>query len=262
VRLPRLQLFEFNDAPWTPPLLRETIVEALSRSLRWGGLLRGLVEPFSRFVADTRAEEVLDLCAGAGGPAAIFLEELTRSGGPVPRFVLSDLFPRPEAWAALRASHPGRIDFVPGPVDATRIPPALGRGRPRVIINALHHFPPAVAQPLLLGAAEGAPGLFIADAVVRNPLRFAALFPAGVGALLAAPLLAKDRRLARALLTWFTPLALGASLWDGSISAMRAYGREDLEAFVAPLGDAWRWSSGEFAFGGVGRGLWFSGVRR
>ena len=28
------------------------------------------------------------------------------------------------------------------PVDATRIPPALAHGRARMVINALHHFPP------------------------------------------------------------------------------------------------------------------------
>lgn len=259
--LPRLQLFEFNDAPWAPAVLRDTLIEALSRALRWGHLLDGLVEPLSRCLTEAGTSQVLDLCAGAGGPGAVLAEAMARRGHDA-HFLLSDLFPHPAEWAALCAAQPGRLAYVPEPLDATRIPPEVGAGRVRVIINALHHFPPALAREVLRGACAGAPAVFIAEGLVRNPLSFAAMAPAGLAALYATPLLAGDRRLARALWTWLTPAALLVSAWDGTVSALRCYLPEELEAMVADL-DGFTWTRGEFTHsGGLGRGSWLSGVRQ
>lgn len=258
--LPRLQLFEFNDAPWAPPVLRATIVEALSRTLAWGRMLDGLVAPLSRCLDEANAREVLDLCAGAGGPAAVLARAMARAGRET-HFLMSDLFPHVAEWEALRAEQPGRLDFEPSPVDATAIPPALGAGRARVIINALHHFPPPLAKAVLRGACQGAPAVFVAEGLVRNPLSFAAMAPVGIAGLLATPVLAKERRLARAAVTWLTPLALAASAWDGTVSTFRCYLPEELHAMVADL-EGWRWTSGEFSHSfGLGRGSWFAGVR-
>ncbi|GMU60960.1 MAG: hypothetical protein AMXMBFR34_27230 [Myxococcaceae bacterium] len=258
--LPRLQLFEFNDSPWAPKVLRDTVVEALSRSLKWGRVLDGLVEPFSDFLGRCGTNEVLDLCAGAGGPAAVLSEALSRRGVPA-HFLLTDLFPQVPHWEALRRERPGQIDFAPEPVDATGIPSTLGGARARAIINALHHFPPPLARKVLRGACENSPGVFVAEGLIRNPLRFAAFAPFGIPALLAAPVLADDRKLSRALLSWLTPVALAVSVWDGTVSTLRAYEPEDLNEMVADL-PGWTWTHGTFSYGGFGRGIWFSGVRR
>jgi hypothetical protein len=258
VALPRLQLFEFNDSAWAPAVLRDTLVEALSRAIRWGGLMDGLVSPLARCLEAAGTSKVLDLCAGAGGPAAILSEAMFKRGHDV-HFLMSDLYPATVQWESLRSP---RLDFVSEPVDATNISPALGAGRVRVIINALHHFPPELARQAIRGACEGAPGVFIAESLIRNPFSFFAMGPVGIAALLATPALAKDRRFARALLAWFSPLALAASAWDGTVSTMRTYEREELEAMVAGL-DGWTWTWGQYAHSaGLGTGSWFSGTRR
>ena len=69
--LPRAHLFEFNDRDWVPESLRDTIVETLSRSLDWGGFLRPLAPVIDDFLSAAGTREVLDLCAGAGGPAVM-----------------------------------------------------------------------------------------------------------------------------------------------------------------------------------------------
>src|SRR5687768_8834201 len=133
LNLPRAHLFEFNDSSWAPAPLRDTIIEALSRALDWGRMLRGLVAPFEAFVAAAGAKEILDVGAGAGGPARILASEIARAGRTPPRFILTDLKPQIEAWEAAHARFPGVIDFEREPVDATRIPPAMARGRARTI---------------------------------------------------------------------------------------------------------------------------------
>lgn len=258
--LPRLQLFEFNDARWAPPVLRSTLVEALSRAIRWGGLLDGAIEPLARCLKAAGTSQVLDLCSGAGGPASVLSEAMAQRGHDV-HFLMSDLYPAVAAWEPLRAANPSRLDFVAEPIDATAIPAELGAGRARVMSNALHHFPPPLAREIVRGLCRDAPGVFIAEGLVRNPLSFAAMGPMGLAALLATPVLANDRRVARALLTWFSPIALGASAWDGTVSALRTYLPGELHEMVADL-DGWTWTSGEFPHsGGVGAGTWFSGVR-
>ncbi len=260
MNLPRIQAFEFNDTESVPAFVRETIVESLTLTLRWGHVLSGLVAPFQRFLAASGAREVLDLCAGAAGPATILAKEMRRAGTTPPRFLLTDLFPQPEVWEQARTEHPADIDFVAEPVDATRIPEALGRGRARTIINAFHHFPPPIAQALLADAVRGSEGVFISEAFDRNPLRFLTIVPAGVFALAANPLFAKRHRLAKAAFTWLTPLAAPISAWDGVVSTLRVYSEADLFAMVAPLGDSFEWEAGNYNFAPFGKGTYFFGV--
>jgi hypothetical protein len=256
------RLFECNDSEWAPVALRETLVESLSRTLVWGRVLSGLVEPFERFLDAAGTREVLDLCSGAGGPAANLIGEIERSGGAVPRFLLTDLAPRLAAWKLLARRPPGAIDWVARPVDALAVPERIARGRARVIINALHHFPPEAAGRLLCSAMNGAPGIFVAECLVRDPAQLIAMAPAGLPALLLNPILSPTRRLAKAALTWLTPIALAAAAWDVGVSVLRLYGESQLRALVAPLGDGARWTDGTYAYAPFGRGFYFYGVRR
>jgi hypothetical protein len=256
LQLPRLQLFEFNDLSATPAPLRETIVETLSRALAWGRMMRGLVAPLREFLAAAGTDRVLDLCAGAGGPASILRGEFTRAGLEPPRFTMTDLFPRVDAWAPLAAHG---LDYVEEPVDATAIPPSLGAGRARTVINAFHHFPPGLATAIIADAVRSSRGLFISEAFARNPLGFATFGPAGLPALLANPLLARRDRAWKALLTWATPIALAAGLWDGLVSTLRMYTEDELRAMTeAAPGFTWRFGTYDAPFGA--RGTYFWGV--
>ena len=255
---PRLQLFEFNDVGWAPRALRDTIVESLSRTLSWGHMLSGLVAPFEEFVRATGVSEVLDIGAGAGAPARILAHEIRRAGRVPPRFLLTDLHPQLDAWEEARFALPHDIHFVAEPVDATHIPPAVGAGRARMIINTFHHFPPALARSILADAVEGSDGVFIAEAFDRNPLRFTTFMPVGALALAANPFLSSRDRLAKALLTFASPVVVAVSLWDGFVSTLRTYQRDELEAMVAPLGDRFVWTWGRHD----GAGYYFYGVPR
>ncbi|MEO1266911.1 MAG: class I SAM-dependent methyltransferase, partial [Myxococcota bacterium] len=207
---------------------------------------------------------VLDLGAGAGGPARVLLEAMVRSdSSAVPRFVLTDLAPMPEVWAELEAAWPSRMASVPTPVDATAIDPKIAEGRARVIINVLHHFPPAVARGVFADAiAQGSP-IFISESFGREPWQFLVNFPpTGIPALLTAPLLTPRRRLAKAALVWWTPLGALASAWDGLVSTLRVYEEDELRAMVAsiPGHEQFRWVFGRYPYPPLGRGLFFYGI--
>ncbi|EYF07464.1 Hypothetical protein CAP_0217 [Chondromyces apiculatus DSM 436] len=257
-----MHLFEWNDLEAAPEVLRETVVESLSRTLRWGGILRGLVAPFREFLAEAGVDEVLDLGAGAAGPARVLADEIQRAGAVPPRFILTDLHPRLEPWEEARAAHPGIIDFEPTPVDATAIPAALSQGRARMIINALHHLEPHLARALLADAVRSGAGIFVAEGFGREPLRFPTMWPAGLPSLLLNPFLSHRHRVQKALLTYLTPFVFAASAWDGFVSTLRVYTEEELRAMVAPLGEGFRWRYGVFRYAPLGKGYYFYGVPR
>ncbi len=258
--LPRLQLFEFNDHPRAPAVLKEAIIETLSRTLAWGHILGGLVDPLEAFLSAAGTREILDLGAGAGGPAAIIVSEIRARGGKPPRFLLTDLQPRVESWQKVRAAAPDAIDFVPEPVDATAIPPAVATGRARTIINVFHHFPPALARAILADAVRGSSGVFISEGFERDPRQFLNFGLAGLPALLANPLLSPRDRLQKAFLTWATPIALLCGTFDGLVSTMRVYTEAELREMVAPLDPTWTWTYGTYTYPPRGRGYYFWGV--
>ena len=258
--LPRIHAFELNDSAWAPRPLRDLIVESLGRTLRWSRVIDGVVDPFVAFLEASGATEILDIGSGSGEPAAILAGALRRRGHEVPRFILTDLFPHPEEWAALREREPA-IDFVETPVDATSIPDELSRGRARTIINVLHHLPPVLASEVIGDAVRsGAPALVV-EGFERNPLGFLAFAPLGIPALALGPVLARRDRVAKAALAWLTPLALTASVWDGLVSTMRIHTERDLRAMVdAAGGDSTRCSAGTYAFPFGGKGTFFSTI--
>jgi hypothetical protein len=258
----RRQLFEFNDLPWVPAAVRDTVVESLSRTLSWGRLLDNLVPPFEAFLEEAGTSEVLEIGSGAGGPASILARAIRRHGKAPPRFILTDLHPRVAAWEQARAELPDAIDFEPGSVDATRIPEELGAGRARSIINVLHHFPRELATNVLRDAVRGSRGVFVAEGFERNPLMFANFAVAGLPALLLNPILSPRDNLAKAALTWLTPAALGISMWDGLVSTLRVWSEDELRDMVAPFGGDFRWDYGTYEYPPFGRGYYFHGLPR
>ncbi|MFO0748475.1 MAG: class I SAM-dependent methyltransferase [Myxococcota bacterium] len=260
MELPRLQLFEFNDAAWAPSALRDLIVDTLGVALERGHLLDGLVAPFARFIEAAGTDRLLDLCAGSGAPARVLLDALSLRGHH-PQLTLTDLHPHGEEWEVLARSRPQQIDHVATPVDATAVDPSLAEGRARVIINALHHFPPSLVSAIFADAVREGRGIFVAESFGRDPRGFLVFADPGLRSLYSSPLRGR-RRLARAALVWATPAALLASLWDGLVSTMRIYTEADLRALVAPFGDAFEWHFGWYPVGRRSRGCWFYGVPR
>ena len=261
-QLPRIQAFEFNDLPTIPSALRDTIVESLSLTLRWGRVLRQAVPHFEEFLRRCGTDEVLDLCAGAAGPARILVEEIKGAGRTPPRVVLTDLFPRLEVWGEAVAAHPQAIAIEADPVDATAIPESLSRGRARMVINAFHHFPPSLAQAIVTDAVRCRAGLFIAEGFSRNPLQILNLAFAGLPALFLNPLLAHRENVAKAALTWLTPIVAGVALWDGVVSTLRIHERGDLMAMAEAAGGDYEWEYRPYRYPPLGVGHCFFGVPR
>jgi hypothetical protein len=218
------------------------------------------VPVIDRFLSACGTHEVLDLCAGAGGPAVILSREAELLGLPPPRFLITDLFPRVPIWMHAKQQRPGSIDFIAEPVDATQIPASLSEGRARIIVNAFHHFQPDMAAAILRDAVESQAPIFISESFERDPRGALPLIPVGIPSLLATPLFSPRDRLAKAAWTWLTPIGLAAGTWDAIISTLRIYSEEDLRDLVAPFGQHYKWTYGTYDYPYGGRGCYFQGL--
>src|SRR5262249_35237851 len=144
------------------------------------------------------------------------------------RIILTDLRPRVGLWMSLCAARPHQMTFISRSVDATAVPHDLGRGRSRLILNAFHHFSPETARAVLTDAHRESAGIFIAENFDRNPLGTLPCGVYGLPAAFANPVLTSRQRLAKALLTYVLPVIPFAVTWDGVVSSLRMYSREEL----------------------------------
>lgn len=256
----RVQLFEFNDVAFAPAFLQEAILDSLGEVLERGGIIDALLPAFLSFVEEADVDELLDLGAGSAQVSRILARALEASGRGRPRLILTDLHPRPLAWAEAEAASGGWIESVATPVDATAIPPGVARGRGRMIINALHHFPPALVRRMLADAVQANAPIFVAEGFDRDLASFVPFIRLGTGVLLTNPLRARRARAARAICTWLVPLIPLAAVWDGFVSTQRIHTLPELHTMASEIASEWRWESGAFHFPEGGRGIWFRGL--
>lgn len=230
--MPRLHLFEFNDQPWLPTILRDALtgyLESLSRKL---GFHKPMVPVVEAALKRSGAGRIVDLCSGGGGP---ILEIRERLAEPVP-LVLTDKFPNQEVFES--AAGEGVSAHLES-VDATDVPAELTGMR--TIINALHHFRPPMARSILADAADRNEAIVMIELTERK-----------AQTILTSPLIilftlflmpaVRPMRWQYLLFTYLIPIVPLLVFWDGLVSHLRAYTIPELVAMTDGLGDAeYRW---------------------
>src|SRR6476646_10148967 len=139
----RMHLFEWEDQPWLPRVFRDFITDHLrythNERMR-EPVNRAIAERLAVLLAETGCHQIVDLCAGAGGPlpeiGRILVDDLRT---PVD-IVLTDLFPNVAAFKRIEGESSGRVTASYEPVRATDVPAELSGVR--TLFTAIHHFKP------------------------------------------------------------------------------------------------------------------------
>ncbi|HET7541524.1 MAG TPA: hypothetical protein VFK05_16725 [Polyangiaceae bacterium] len=231
----RAQLFEFEDLPWFPQVVRECMTDFLSfLSQRGRRVYDSFAQRLASAVQATGDDTLLDLCSGGGGPA-LTIASLLRDRYATPlRVVLTDLYPNLPRLERARAEGRGDVEFRNCPVDATAVPESLPGFR--LICNAFHHLPPSAARKCLADAVSHRRGIALVELVDRSA---AGLFSVtlGTSTMLAVTPFIRPVRASRLLLTYLLPIVPLCTWWDGMVSCLRAYSPEELRRLVATLPD-------------------------
>jgi len=231
----RVQLFEFEDLPWFPQVVRECMTDFLSFLGQRGRVVyQSFAERLAVALAVTGDDTILDLCSGGGGPALTIAELLREHTQRPVRVVLTDLYPNLPRLERARLEGLGHVEFRDLPVDATEVPEALPGFR--LICNAFHHLPPAGARKCLADAVRQGQGIAVVEMVDRSATSlFGVTF--GTSAVLAVTPFIKPVRVSRLLLTYLLPVVPLCTWWDGMVSCLRAYHPHELERLVSSLPD-------------------------
>jgi len=246
----RLHLFELEDQPWFPRVLRDAGTAFLEFATRVAGHSAALAPKIEEALASSGEKRIVDLCSGGAGPVAEIVDVLARRGTEV-RALLSDFYPNAGALARVCARSGGRIDWLREPVDATRVPRELSGLR--TIFNALHHFRPEAARGILEDAAASRRPIAIFEVVERAPVAIVGVLLAPLTFALSLPFLRPFHWLWIPL-TYLVPILPLFVLWDGLVSCLRIYSPRELRALVdslePELRDACTWDIGRIRLPG------------
>jgi hypothetical protein len=240
----RFHLFEFEDQPWFPDLLRRNMLDYLRFAITLTRVYEPVVPLLQRLLPAGRPAEILDLCSGAGGGIIGLQRSLAATCPQGLRITLSDKFPNLPAFAWIAAQTRGAIGYEAGPIDATDVP-ARFTGT-RTVFSAFHHFRPAQAQAILADAARKRVPIGIFEGASKSYWEIAAallLFPPVF--FLVTPFI-RPFRLSRLLFTYLVPLIPLCTIWDGCVSILRLYTPAQLRQLTAGIPSPdYTWEAGK-----------------
>lgn len=227
----RRHLFELEDQPWLPRVLRDGVTDFLEFAVVHGDLYRNVRPRLLHALEASGETEVLDLCAGGGGAWLRLYPHLPQSVHVVR---LSDFYPNLTAFERCKRRSGGRIDYAAEPVDARMVGSA--RSGFRTLFSSFHHFRPSDALSILRDAVESRAPIAILESTQRHPLVILYMLITPLLVWLATPFL-RPLSLSRLVFTYLLPVIPLVVAFDGIVSCLRTYTVPELEDMVASLGE-------------------------
>lgn len=239
-----IHLFEFEDQPWFPDVIREGMMDFLRHGITWTSFYEPVAPLIKGTMEETDCHQLVELCAGGGG-GVLKMSGYLAALGIRPKIILTDLYPKEKIYEALKEDSDGSIDYVARPVNALQVPETL-QGM-RILFSSFHHFKPAEARQILQDAVNSRAPIGIFDAGNKSILTiiFGVLLLQPVAFFLLTPFF-KPFSWSRLFFTYLLPLIPLCTLWDGSVSVLRFYTVQDLEQLASETASGqYLWKAGQ-----------------
>jgi len=228
----RLHLFELEDQPWFPAVVRDLATDYLQYIQTRFRIDRAMAPIVRRVLEQSGAGRIIDLCSGGSGPLLLLVKDLAAAGVPI-HATLTDLYPNAQAFAKIAAASDGLIAFEPESVDACAVPSSLAGLR--TIFNGFHHLKPSAAA-----AARQPIGIF---EISERSLRTLPVVLTPLVVWLVTPFM-RPFLWRRLFWTYLLPMVPLTCLWDGIVSQLRAYTPDELRR-LCEGSDPMRWEVGQ-----------------
>jgi hypothetical protein len=237
----RFHLVEIEDQPWCPASIRDGATDYLQYIQSKMQPYRAIAPRLAKAIQITGADQIIDLCSGAGGPWVDLLPYVSANlDRPVP-ILLTDRYPNLSAWQRLNDQSEGIFQFVNNPVDAVQVPQNLTGFR--TLFSGFHHFTPEEAARILQDTTSKGQGIGIFEATERKaPAMVGMLFVPLIVALVTPAI--HPFRWSRLFWTYLVPAIPLIGLFDGFVSCLRTYTLEELREMVKPLA-SYTWEIGQ-----------------
>jgi len=249
----RVHFIELHEQPWVPSSLRDEITDALQFGLNLANAYAPIAPLLQGVLDSTGTWSVVDLCSGGGGPWLELSRKLRSRelqgdapGLQISHIWLTDKYPNLRALENAGAASEN-ITYYPGSVDAMNVPSEL-KGF-RTLFTSFHHFSPEEARAILQNAVDAGEGIGIFEVTRRAPLTVGLMFPWALMPLVCTPWI-RPFRWSRLLWTYLIPIIPLVFLFDGVVSCLRTYRRQELREIVDKLtANEYQWEIGEQASG-------------
>ncbi len=245
MRLPRLHLFELEDQPWFPDLLRRGLTDYLATITARTAPYAPVVAPLAALLAEQPTPRIRDYCSGGGGPWLQLLPAL-RAAAPEVRLELTDAFPNIAALEHFPVGAP--VSYRRTPLRAADAWP--GDATLATFFSSFHHFRPTAAREILRQACVTKTPIAIFEVTQRSMVALAMMCIVPVAVLLLTPTI-RPVHWWRLLFTYLLPILPLAVLWDGLVSCLRTYRPDELLALAETIPDSgMSWRAGEWRAAG------------
>jgi hypothetical protein len=240
----RIHLFEIEDLSFCPRVIRDSITDILQHSINMGKIYLPVAPLLRDALAKAKSNQIVDLCSGGGGPWPSLLPELNTDPRTEITVLLTDKFPNARAFDRTKQLLGSNLNCQSNSISAFDVPAEIQGFR--TIFTGFHHFRPQDGRKIIEDAVRKNEGIGVFEFTARSflPMIFM-LVMSPIGALLLAPF-AKPFRWSRILLTYVIPILPLCTLFDGFVSCLRTYSKEELQALVDSLPDNnYHWEIGE-----------------
>jgi len=243
----RYQLFEWEDQPWLPVVLRDYLTDHLRFFLgsdQARPLHQAIASILFRSMQKLGTREIVDLCSGGGGPLLAVQRYLHEEMNFETTVILTDLYPNVTAFEQAELSSKGDVKIYREPLSAFDVPPSLTGMR--TLFTAFHHFRPSDAKRILIDARAKRRGIAIFEPFNRS---FRMAYNMGIGGIKRGFLLTpKVGRMSfkRFSAAYLLPVAPMIFAWDGVVSSLRSYTVPELRNLASfAEADDFIWEAGQ-----------------
>jgi hypothetical protein len=238
----RLHLVEIQDLESCPEVIRDGVTDILRVLIENSRLSDAMADKVEECLEDTKAETLVDLGSGGGGPVLSIAQQLRERGHSF-RWIMTDQFPNKQVKKLIDERGITGLEYGMDPVDATDVPGELDGFR--TMFNCLHHFRPDEVREIFRDAAQSSQPILAVEMPGRNFASFTSLLMAPIFSLVMRPLV-RPIQLSKWVLTYFVPVIPLVLLWDSIVSGLRAYSVEHLREITAEV-DGMNWDVGRWS---------------
>lgn len=225
----RIHLFEIEDLPWCPNIIREAITDFLRGLYRILPILDPAYEKILEVLDKTGDTAIVDCCSGSGGPTEQLRAHLDKHQKASVSITLTDKYPNLKLFEYLENKYQKRLTGHKQSIDAQQFPPDL-KGL-RTFFSSFHHFAPNQARKILQDAVNNGASIAIFETTQRHVADFIRALISPILMWLIIPI-SKRLTWPKFLLTYIIPITPLAFMWDYLVSNLRTYSVKELHGLI------------------------------
>lgn len=228
----RLHLFEVEDQPWCPQVVRETITDFLVGLYNILHIYEPAFQKIAEVLQHTKMDTIVDCCSGSGGPIQQLRNYLDRHNKESITITLTDKYPNLELFQQMEAQSNNSLVGYKESIDARHLPSSL-KGL-RCFFSSFHHFAPDSAVKILQDAVDNKTPIAIFESTQRHIIDFIRAIFSPILMLLIMPF-SKRLTFRKFFFLYILPIIPFIFMWDYLVSNMRTYSSKELQQLISQL---------------------------